>query len=158
MNRKIAIAFAMWLSPVFYSWCLGKIDEIINQGYAFRDVEIQRLTEENTRLQGQLQTQEPQINYYNKVLQQNKNSYTTRDLCQELGLRISNKKLLREIVNRGFGYRVGKKFYLKSPWCNMGYRITTTEKCNDGNYRSVTRWTESGRYWIWSLVTDWKLI
>lgn len=158
MNRKIAIAFAMWLSPVFYSWCLGKIDEIINQGYAFRDVEIQRLTEENTRLQGQLQTQESQINYYNKVLQQNKNSYTTRDLCQELGLRISNKKLLREIVNRGFGYRVGKKFYLKSPWCNMGYRITTTEKCNDGNYRSVTRWTESGKYWIWSLVTDWKLI
>ena len=39
MHRKVAIAFAMWLSPVFYSWCLGKLDEIINNGIAFRDSE-----------------------------------------------------------------------------------------------------------------------
>ena len=159
MHRLVAIEFARWLSPEFSVWCNMKIDEIINQGFAFRDAEIQKLTEENNKLQGQLQIQEPKVNYYNNILQQNRNLYTTRDLCQELGLRISNKKFLREMINRGIGYRDSKnKFYLRSPWCNMGYRATVTEKCNDGNYRSVTRWTESGKYWIWSLAIDWKLI
>ena len=159
MHRLVAIRYAQWLNPYFAVWVDMKIDEIINQGYAFRDAEIQKLTEENNKLQGQLQIQEPKVNYYNNILQQNRNLYTTRDLCQELGLRISNKKFLREMINRGIGYRDSKnKFYLRSPWCNMGYRATVTEKCNDGNYRSVTRWTESGKYWIWSLAIDWKLI
>ena len=151
MHRKIAIAFAMWLSPAFYSWCLGKLDDIINQGYAFRDAEIQRL-------QGMIQFMQPQVDYYNKVLQTTETLYTTRDICQELGLGISNKKFIQELISRGYGYRDGKKFYLKAPWINEGYRRTVTEKCNDGVLRSVTRWTEPGKHWLWSLALKWKLI
>lgn len=151
MHRKLAIAFAMWLSPVFYSWCLGKIDEIINQGYAFRDAEIQRL-------QGVIQSMQPQVDYYNKVLQTTETLYNTRDVCQELGIRISNKQFIKELISRGYAYRDKKRFYLRSPWNNQGYRKTVTEKCNDGVLRSVTRWTESGKHWLWSLALDWKLI
>lgn len=151
MHRLVAIEFARWLSPKFSIWCNQKIDEIINQGYAFRDAEIQRLN-------NVIQDMQPQVDYYNKVLQTTETLYTTRDICQELGLRISNKQFIKELVSRNYAYRDKKKVYLKSPWNNQGYRKTVTEKCNDGVLRSVTRWTESGKHWLWSLALDWKLI
>lgn len=48
-HRLIAIHFAMWCNPKFGVWCLQKLDEIIQNGYAFRDAEIQRLSQENTK-------------------------------------------------------------------------------------------------------------
>ena len=150
-HRLIAIHFAMWCDPIFGVWCLQKLDEIIQRGYAFRDAEIQRLN-------GVIQDMQPQVDYYNKVLQTTETLYTTRDICQELGLRISNKQFIKELISRNYAYRDKKKVYLKSPWNNQGYRKTVTEKCNDGVLRSVTRWTESGKHWLWSLALDWKLI
>lgn len=151
MHRLVAIEFARWLSPEFSIWCNMKIDELINQGYALRDAEIQKL-------QFQLSQVQPQVDYYNRVLQNTETLYTTRDICQELGLGISNKQFIKELISRGYGYRDGKKFYLKSPWVNEGYRRTVTEKCNDGVLRSVTRWTEPGKHWLWGLAIKWKLI
>ena len=139
-HRLIAIHFAMWCDPIFGVWCLQKLDKIINQGYAFRDAEIQRLN-------GVIQDMQPQVDCYNKVLQTTETLYT-RDICQELGLRISNKQFIKELISRNYAYRDKKKVYLKSPWNNQGYRKTVTEKCNDGVLRSVTRWTESGKHWL----------
>ena len=151
MHRLVAIHFAMWCDPTFGVWCLQKLDEIINRGYAFRDAEIQRL-------QGVITSMQPQVDYYNNVLSTTINTYTTRDICKELGLRISNRELIKLLIQRNYAYRDRKKFYLKSPWCNQGYQKTVTEKANDGNLRPVTRWTEQGKHWLWALAIDWKLI
>lgn len=146
MHIKIAIAFAMWLSPVFYSWCLGKLDEIINQGYAFRDAEIQRLN-------GVIQSMQPQVSYYNDILTCSENLYSTEQVCKELGLGISSKTLLSKLENIGFIYRRSdNKWFLSSNYDNLGYLRTITVKDNKtGKPRNLRRWTEEGKHWIWSL-------
>ena len=156
MHRKIAIAFAMWLSPVFYSWCLGKIDEIINQGYAFRDAEIQRLSKENTNLQGMIQSMQPQVNYYKDVLTYSELSYSTEQICKELNLGCSSKFLLNKLEEFGYIYRrPDNKWFLSSGYDNCGYIVVTTKlvtsKGGKKYSKLVKRWTEEGKHWIWSL-------
>ena len=146
MHRKIAIAFAMWLSPVFYSWCLGKIDEIINQGYAFRDAEIQRLN-------GVIQSMQPQVNYYKDILTTSENLYSTEQVCKDLELGISSKTLLSKLESFGFIYRrPDGKWFLSSNLDNLGYiKVITIKDSKTGKPRNLKRWTEEGKHWIWSL-------
>ena len=146
MHRKIAIAFAMWLSPVFYSWCLGKIDEIINQGYAFRDAEIQRLN-------GVIQSMQPQVNYYKDILTTSENLYSTEQVCKDLELGISSKTLLSKLESFGFIYRrPDGKWFLSSNLDNLGYvKVITVKDSKTGKPRNLKRWTEEGKHWIWSL-------
>lgn len=156
MHRKIAIAFAMWLSPVFYSWCLGKIDEIINQGYAFRDAEIQRLSKENTNLQGMIQSMQPQVNYYRDVLTYSELSYSTEQICKELNLGCSAHQLLDKLESFGYIYRrPDGKWFLSSSYDSCGYVIViskvVTSKAGNRYTKLVKRWTELGKYFIWSL-------
>ena len=153
MHRLVAIEFARWLSPKFSIWCNQKIDEIINQGYAFRDAEIQRLTQENNNLQGMIQSMQPQVSYYNDILTCSENLYSTEQVCKELGLGISSKTLLSKLENIGFIYRRSdNKWFLSSNYDNLGYLRTITVKDNKtGKPRNLRRWTEEGKYWIWSL-------
>lgn len=163
MHRKIAIAFAMWLSPKFYSWCLGKIDEIINQGYAFRDAEIQKRDIEIQKLQGEvgnlsniLQSQAPQVSYYNNVLTYSGLAYSTEEICKSLGLGCGPKELLKRLENFGYIYRRGKIWHLSSKFDDCGYTVSTTKlvkskKTGKEFAKPVKKWTESGKHWIWSL-------
>ena len=146
MHRLVAIEFARWLSPEFSIWCNQKIDEIINQGYAFRDAEIQRLN-------GVIQSMQPQVNYYNDILTCSENLYSTEQVCKELGLGISSKTLLSKLENIGFIYRRSdNKWFLSSNYDNLGYLRTITVKDNKtGKPRNLRRWTEEGKHWIWSL-------
>lgn len=156
MHRKIAIAFAIWLSPAFYSWCLGKIDEIINRGYAFRDAEIQRLSQENNNLQGIIQTMQPQVDYYNNVLTCSDLLYSTEQVCKELNLGCSSKFLLNKLEEFGYIYRrPDNKWFLSSGYDNCGYVVVTTKlvtsKGGKKYSKPVKRWTEEGKHFIWSL-------
>ena len=146
MHRLVAIEFARWLNPEFSIWCNQKIDEIINQGYAFRDAEIQRLN-------GVIQSMQPQVNYYNDILTCSENLYSTEQVCKELGLGISSKTLLSKLENIGFIYRRSdNKWFLSSNYDNLGYLRTITVKDNKtGKPRNLRRWTEEGKHWIWSL-------
>lgn len=152
-HRLIAIHFAMWCSPRFGVWCLQKLDEIIQRGYAFRDAEIQRLTQENNNLQGMIQSMQPQVSYYNDILTCSENLYSTEQVCKELGLGISSKTLLSKLENIGFIYRRSdNKWFLSSNYDNLGYLRTITVKDNKtGKPRNLRRWTEEGKHWIWSL-------
>lgn len=152
MYRLVAIEFARWLSPEFSIWCNMKIDEIINQGYASRDTEIQRL-------QGMVQAMQPQSDYYSKVLTSSENLYSTEQICKELGLGISSRDLLQRMESQGIIYRRNdsKWFLSKNFDCYNYFKVVTVLDKKTGKPRNLRRWTEGGKYWIWSLAHYWGL-
>lgn len=155
MYRKIALWFALWVDIRFFSWCLNILDSFLvqlsSQGMAAKDAEI-------NRLQNLLTAQQPAMNYYNRVLSQN-NGYTTREICAQLGLRISNKKLIQMLVDGGYMFRdKSGKPYLKDPWSKQGFQATVYEPCSDGVVRPFLKWTEVGKQFILERALDWKLI
>ena len=164
MYRLVALEFARWLNPKFSIWCNMKIDEIINQGYAFRDVEIQRLYQENNNLQGIIQSMKPQVDYCNQVLQGSENTYTLRDICGEGKFKVSYRKLFALLEQEGYIYysttSSGKKVWnLKDPWNREGYtKVITMFDKSTGKPRNQKRWTESGRYWIYSIAKKLQII
>ena len=157
MHRLVAIEFARWLNPKFSIWCNMKIDEIINQGYAFRDAEIQRLSQENNNLQGMIQSMQPQVDYYKDVLTYSRLSYSTEQICKELNLGCSSKTLLNKLEEFGYIYRrQDGKWFLSAGYDNCGYIIVTTKvvissKTGKKYSKPVKRWTEEGKHFIWSL-------
>lgn len=155
MYRLVAIRYAQWIDLKFAIWVDSKIEELINIG---TDNEINILTTENNNLQQQLTNQQPAINYYNQVLNQ-RNGYTTSDICYQLGLRISSKDLIKMLVDKKYMYRDKKgRPKLYSPWDSQGFQTTIYEKCSDGKIRPVTKWTEVGKQFIMERALDWKLI
>ena len=152
MHRLVAIEFARWLSPEFSIWCNMKIDEIINQGYALRDAEIQRL-------QGMVQSMQPQVDYYSKVLTGSENLYSTEQVCKELGFGISPRDLLGRMESQGIIYRRNDgKWFLSKNFDHYGYfKVVTILDKKTGKPRNLRRWTEGGKYWIWSLAHHWGL-
>lgn len=155
MYRLVAIRYAQWIDLKFAIWVDSKIEELINIG---TDNEINILTTENNNLQQQLTNQQPAINYYNQVLNQ-RNGYTTSDICYQLGLRISSKNLIKMLVDKKYMYRDKKgRPKLYSPWDSQGFQTTIYEKCSDGKIRPVTKWTEVDKQFIMERVLDWKLI
>ena len=164
MYRLIAIEYARWLNPEFSVWCNMKIDEIINQGYAFRDAEIQRLSQENNNLQGMIQSMQPQVDYYNQVLQGSENTYTLRDICGEGKFKVSYRKLFALLEQEGYIYysttSSGKRVWnLKNPWNKEGYtKVVTILDKTTGKPRNQKRWTEEGRYWIYSIAKKLQII
>lgn len=157
MHRLVAIEFARWLSPIFSIWCNMKIDEIINNGFALRDTEIERLN-------SIINTQQPQLDYYNQILTTSNTIYTTRDIVKGLNLKVSNIELLSLLENNGFIFRTSdrKKWYLKDPFDKFGYTkilpVIITDKNGKQNVRNRQVWTEGGKYWIWSLSLKWNII
>ena len=151
-HRLVAIRYAQWLDPRFAVWVDMKIDEIISQGYAFRDAEIQRL-------QGMVQTMQPSVDYYSKVLTSSENLYSTEQICKELGLGISSKELLQRMESQGIIYRRndGKWFLSKNFDCYGYFKVVTVLDKKTGKPRNLRRWTEGGKYWIWSLAHYWGL-
>ena len=156
-HRLIAIHFAMWCNPIFGVWCLQKLDEIIQNGYAFRDAEIQRLSQENNNLQEMIQSMQPQVDYYNSVLTYSGLSYSTEQICKELNLGCSSKTLLNKLEEFGYIYRrQDGKWFLSAGYDNCGYIIVTTKvvissKTRKKYSKPVKRWTEEGKHFIWSL-------
>ena len=160
MNRRLAIMYAHWLDIQFGDWIYSKIEELIYNGQTIMNTIINPLQVENQQLRDQIAAQQPQIDYYNQVLNQSPgNTYSTRDLCVQLNLRVSARKFNDYLIDNGYAYRSKSgKLYLKSPYCNDGLLTTVYEMCNDGVVRPHVKWTESGKQWIWSRAIDFKLI
>ena len=158
LHRKLAIALSMWCSPAFYSWCLGKLDEIITRGYAFRDMEIAKLQGEVNNLNFVIQSQKPQVDYYNRFLSTSEMTYSMIDVVKGCNLRVSHKAVYRLLEDNGFIMRQGKRWYLKSPWSNFGYTKVLPVEIKDSLGNTVIKnkivWTEAGRHWICSIAKE----
>ena len=160
MYEKLALAFALWLDPEFFSWCLGKIKELLTNGYAIKDSEINNLINNNTALQSIVDQLTPKAQYYDKVLNDTEYKYNFTQICQSLRLNIGRKDLVRLLIDNGYAFRDknGKGFYLKTPWSFENYIGTVT--CLDkktGRYRNAIRWSEYGRAWLDGLTAKWGI-
>lgn len=147
MHRWIAMSYAQWLDPKFALWCNQKIDELLQNGFTTA------LQEERDRYNQFLQGVQPKIDYYNNVLTNSEMLYSTEQICKDLELGISSKILLSKMKNLGLIYRrQDGKWFLSSNYDKFGYlkTITIIDK-KTGKPRNIRRWTEEGKYWIWSL-------
>ena len=143
MHKWIAIEYARWLDPNFALWCNQKIDELLQNGFTTA------LQEERDRYNALL----PKVNFCNQVLQTSENLYSTEQICKDLNLGISSKTLLARMETLKLIYRrQDGKWFLSSDFDKFGYLKTVTiiDKKTQ-KPRNIRRWTESGRYWIWSL-------
>ena len=167
MHQLVLIEFARWLDSKFAIWCNKMIIEVIRQ--RFMD-EMAQLNDEIARLNNSISQQQITINnlqsqssnwglkatYYDQVLQNTEYQYTLRDIQQNLGLKVSYKKLAKMLINDNYAYRNSDgRLYLRSPYSGEGYYGSTTELCKDGTYRAVMKWSEGGRRWIHSLAHKW---
>lgn len=150
MHRLLAIEFARWLSQEFSLWCNEKIDEIISRGYALRDNQI-------ATLQGVITSLQPRVDYYNAVLTYSQVTYSMTDIVKLCGFKVSAPEVYKKLGQNGFTMKGSdKKWYLKKPWDSFGYTKTVMVSKVDPttgvtSYYTKEVWTESGRYWLYSL-------
>lgn len=158
MKRKFAIRYAQWISVKFAIWVDERIEEILTQGYSFMTSEYNKALQDNQQLQNVINMLQPKADYYDQVLQDQTFKYNFRDLCLSLNLKVSNKDLVKLLIDNGYAYRSSGNLYLYGPWSTEGYLGTSTELCPDGKYRTELKWSESGRRWIHSLAIKWGII
>ena len=143
MHRWVALEFARWLDPRFSIWCNQKIDELLQNGFT------SALKEERDKYNSLL----PKVNFCNQVLQSSENLYSTEQICKDLGIGISSKFLISRLISLGLAYRrQDGKWFLSSNYDNFEYMktITIIDKKTQ-KPRNIRRWTENGKFWIWSL-------
>ena len=167
MHQLVLIEFARWLDSKFAIWCNKMIIEVIRQRFMNEMAQLnneinqlnntisqQQITINN--LQSQSNNWGPKASYYDQVLQNTEYKYTLRDIQQNLGLKVSYKKLAKLLITDGYAFRNNNGLlYLRSPYSGESYYGSTTELCKDGTYRCVMKWSEGGRRWIHSLAHKW---
>ena len=167
MNRRLAIAYAHWLDIQFGDWIYSKIEELIYNGQTIMNTVInplqtenQQLKQDNQNLQNQINSWTPKVNYYDQVLQNPEPLYSTNQIIKQLGIKVSNRDLINRMITAGLVYRdpSDNQIYVVSKYNSFRYRVSTTIKDSTGKYRSVNKWTEAGKQWLYSLAMGWRLI
>lgn len=148
MHRWVAIRYAQWLNPKFAIWVDSKIDELLRNGFTTA------LQEERDRYNSLL----PRASYCDKVLTYSENLYSTEQICKDMNLGYSAKILLKKLEDNKFIYRrCGTKgWFLSSPYDKLGYTklisVVVIDKYGNKHVSNKKKWTEAGKYWIWSLI------
>ena len=167
MNRRLAIMYAHWLDIQFGDWIYSKIEELIYNGQTIMNTVINPLQTENQQLkqdinnlQNQINIWQPQIDYYNQVLQNPEPLYSTKQIVKQLGLKITYPKFIQLLVSNGFIYKdsSGNQYYVTANYSSLRLRVSTTIKDSSGKYRSVNKWTEAGKQWLYGLAMGWGLL
>lgn len=172
MHQLVVVEFARWLDAEFAVWCNQAIINVIKEGYIAHINELNsqinqlvtdldNMTNRANSLQQKIQSYIPKLNYCDQVLQNSEPLYSTNQIVKQLGIRISNQKLLKMMENDGLIYRDIRtnKYYVTAKYNKYRYRISTTMKDKKtGEIRTVERWTEAGKQWIYSLALGYKII
>lgn len=171
VRQIVLIEIARWLDPKFAVWCNKIIIQVLKERFGIEIgklqnkvndliVEINKITFEANNLQNRLNSQQPQINYYNQVLQNPEPLYSTKQIVKQLGIKVSYKKFTQIMIDNGLVYRDNSdgQIYVTANYSKYNYRIATTKLCSDGKFRAVNKWTEAGKQWIYSLAMGLKLI
>ena len=170
VNQLVLIELARWLDSEFAIWCNKIIFEVIKQRYQIelnqkdntinnQNLLISQLQQDNQNLQSQISYFKPQLDYYNQVLQNPEPLYSTNQIIKQLGIKISNRDLIQKMLDAGLIFKDrNNNVYVEAKFNSMRYRVATTFKDKAGNIRSVNKWTEAGKQWIYSLAMGWKLL
>lgn len=177
MHEDVALEFARWLSPAFAIWCNDRIKELLTQGvsaitnddeailHAMQVLQqrvdesrkkIVEVTAEKERLQltteeqeGQLKSQAPKVDYYEKVLD-SKGMQTTNMVAACFG--ISAKKLNELLCKWGVQYKQSGTYFLFAKYRERGYTQYRPFTYSDSNGETRTKqhmfWTEKGKEFI----------
>ena len=170
MHQLLLIDFAEWLDSEFSVWCKITLIEAIKNRYQVelnqkdatinnQNLLISQLQQDNQNLQNQISYFKPQLDYYNQVLQNPEPLYSTNQIIKQLGIKISNRDLIQKMLDAGLIFKDrNNNVYVEAKFNSMRYRLATTIKDKSGNIRSVNKWTEAGKNWIYSLALGWKLL
>ena len=170
MHVLVLIEFARWLDEEFAIWCNKMIIEVIRQRYQVelnqkdntinnQNLLISQLQQDNQNLQNQISYFKPQLDYYNQVLQNPEPLYSTNQIIKQLGIKVSNRNLIQKMLDAGLIFKdKSNNIYVTATYNSMKYRLSTTIKDKNGNIRSVNKWTEAGKNWIYSLALGWGLL
>ena len=160
MNRRLAIAYAHWLDIQFGDWIYSKIEELIYNGQTIMNTIINPLQIENQNLKNQINNWRPKVNYYDQVLQNPEPLYSTKQIVKQLGLKITYPKFIQLLVSNGFIYKDNSdnQYYVTANYSSLRLRVSTTIKDATGKYRSINKWTEAGKQWLYSLAMGWGLL
>ena len=101
-------------------------------------------------LEATIANNQAQLNYANNVLTNSNLLFRSRDLIPGM----SGFRLHEELIKLGVAYRLGanQDFYLKEPYNTRNYLIEKYVTDKNGNPRIIKRWTERGKFWVWSLL------
>lgn len=170
LYEDLALIFAQWLSPKFYLWCNDRIKELLKYGVTATqptidrilddpDILIQLATQLKTErqkastLEDKIKIDEPKVKYYNTVLR-SINTYSTTQIAKEYGM--SAIALNQKLKELGVQYKLHGQWVLTSKYQDKGYAKTITysflHSDNTPGTSLITTWTESGRYFIHTLL------
>lgn len=154
MHQLVLIEFSRWLDPQFAVWCNMMIIQLIrdrfSQEISNRDKIISDQNNKIQFLEATIANNQAQLNYANNVLTNSNLLFRSRDLIPGM----SGFRLHEELIKLGVAYRLGanQDFYLKEPYNTRNYLIEKYVTDKNGNPRIIKRWTERGKFWVWSLL------
>jgi phage antirepressor YoqD-like protein len=149
MHENLAIEFARWLSPEFGVWCNTKIRELLLTGY--------------TSLKQSYDKMLPYANYAYDILTVSKITYSTTDIVKGHGSTISTQEVYKRLISQKIlSKQKNSPWYLKAPYDKFGYTTLVTKTITKNGkpvpVATVTRWTETGKLFLASVLASWGVI
>lgn len=127
--------------------------------------DFKKVEEERNFYQNQILDMQGKVDYYNQVMTYSDRTYTMKDLCEQLGLTVSYKEMYDILCKGGYMYRSPdrKKTYFRYEFDKERYTVTiqiVKENPKTGKKIVINkrRWTEAGKYWIYSIALANKLV
>lgn len=171
MHQMALVEFSRWVDDDFAIWCnmtilnviysklmsnISERDNIIAQ----KDMLITQLQSDNTQLQQQISNQQPKVVYFDRVLNNPDPLYSTNDIVKQLGIKVSNRQLLKMMEDDGLIFRTKNgDFYVTARYNKYNFRkAVTVPNPKTGNPMTINKWTEAGKQWIYGLALGYKII
>ena len=127
--------------------------------------DFKRIEEERDCYKQQVMDMRGKADYYDKVMTYSGRTYTMKDICEQLGLTASYKEMYELLCSQGYMYRSPdkKKTYFRYEYDKERYTVTvqitkTNPKTGKVMVINKRRWTEAGKYWIYSVALANKLV
>ena len=173
MHKNLAIEFARWLNPSFAIWCNRRIKELLaNRAVTLKNNIFQlqqansKLEQDNNQLEQSCRMMKPYADYGNELLTSSKMTYSTSRILKECSCKISIQEVFKRLVDEGYvgRYRNSNSWFLKVPYGRKrSYTTLVSKVVNDKNGQpdhtvNQVRWTESGRLFLRSVLSDWRVI
>lgn len=132
---------------------LNNPDMMIDVLKRYKDVQSELQEEHTHRLIAEQQVNElqPKATYYDLILR-NKSLYSVSQISKDYGM--SAKKMNKLLHEFGVQFKQGGVWLLYAKYQDKGYTQTSTYALDEEHSKVNTKWTQSGRIFIYELLKD----